>query len=58
MSPTYEYKCMKCQETQVLSRNVEDRDDEVECVCGNKSSRIYNTVGVQFKGTGFYSTGG
>ena len=56
--PTYEYRCNKCMAKVVLSRNVEDRDDEVECVCGNKSSRIYNTVGVQFKGTGFYSTGG
>lgn len=56
--PTYEYRCNKCMAKVVLSRNVDERDEEVECVCGNKSSRIYNTVGVQFKGTGFYSTGG
>ena len=58
MSPTYEYRCNKCMAKVVLSRDVDERDEEVECVCGNKSSRIYNTVGVQFKGTGFYSTGG
>ena len=41
--PTYEYRCNKCMAKVVLSRNVEERDEEVECVCGNKSSRIYNT---------------
>ncbi len=56
--PTYEYRCTKCMAKVVLSRDVDERDEEVACVCGNKSSRIYNTVGVQFKGTGFYSTGG
>lgn len=56
--PTYEYRCARCMAKVVLSRDVDERDDEVECVCGNKSNRIYNTVGVQFKGTGFYSTGG
>jgi putative FmdB family regulatory protein len=58
MTPTYEYRCNKCLALQVLSRHVDDRDEEVICVCGNVSSRIYNTPGIQFKGSGFYSTGG
>jgi hypothetical protein len=56
--PTYEYQCNKCDTKITLSRKVEERDDEVTCTCGLVSSRIYTTIGVQFKGTGFYSTGG
>lgn len=58
MSPTYEYECVKCGKKQELNRSVDDRDTEVTCECGNASTRIYNSVAVQFKGSGFYSTGG
>ena len=56
--PTYEYRCNKCMSKIVLSRNVDERDEEVECPCGHKSSRMYTTVGIQFKGSGFYVNGG
>ena len=57
--PNYEYRCNKCQSNVVFSRSVEDRDEPVKCVtCGLESTRIYNAPGVQFKGTGFYKTGG
>ena len=56
--PTYEYRCYKCLALQVISRDVDDRDEEVICVCGERMNRIYNTPGIQFKGSGFYSTGG
>ena len=57
--PNYEYRCNKCQSSIVFSRSVEDRDEPVKCVtCGLESTRIYNAPGVQFKGTGFYKTGG
>jgi putative FmdB family regulatory protein len=56
--PTYEYRCRKCHSLIVLSRKTEERDEEVTCPCGQVSSRIYSTPAVQFKGTGFYSTGG
>ena len=59
--PTYEYKCLAegCGNSVVLSRKVEERDEEVTCdKCGHSSSRIYNSPSIQFKGTGFYSTGG
>jgi predicted nucleic acid-binding Zn ribbon protein len=41
-----------------LSRKVEERDDEVTCICGHTSTRIYNTPAIRFNGSGFYSTGG
>lgn len=57
--PTYEYKCTGCDNLVVLNRKVDERDEEVTCdKCGNTSSRIYNSPSIQFKGTGFYSTGG
>lgn len=56
--PTYEYRCGKCESLTVISRSVDERDDEVKCTCGFESTRIYNAPGIQFKGTGFYRTGG
>ena len=56
--PTYEYRCRKCHSLIVLSRKAEERDEEISCPCGQVSSRIYSSPAVQFKGTGFYSTGG
>jgi putative FmdB family regulatory protein len=56
--PTYEYRCGKCESLTILSRSVDERDEPVTCVCGFSSTRIYNAVGIQFKGTGFYKTGG
>ena len=56
--PTYEYRCNKCMAHQEITRDVEDRDVEVTCVCGHVSDRIYNTPAIRFNGSGFYSTGG
>lgn len=56
--PTYEYRCDDCRALYVLSRNVNERDDNVECVCGSEARRIYNVPAIKFNGTGFYSTGG
>ena len=56
MSPTYEYRCNKCLSFTVLRREQDERDDEVTCVCGNNSDRIYNVPSIQFKGSGFYRT--
>lgn len=56
--PTYEYRCNNCKALYVLSRNVDERDDRVECVCGSEGQRVYGVPAVKFNGTGFYSTGG
>ena len=59
MSPTYEYRCNKCESSMTFSRRIEERDEPVSCpVCGLDSTRVYNAPGIQFKGTGFYKTGG
>lgn len=57
--PTYEYKCTGCDTITELNRDVVERDAYVKCdECDNEAIRIYNPPGIQFKGTGFYKTGG
>jgi len=54
--PTYEYRCNKCQALYILSRSVDERSHKVECVCGEITERVFSSVSIQFKGTGFYKT--
>lgn len=57
--PTYSYRCYDDKTLQELSRDVNDRDDLVECPqCNREMTREYQANSVHFKGTGFYSTGG
>lgn len=57
--PTYEYRCNDCMTTMTFSRSIHERDESVKCVtCGLESTRIYTAPSIQFKGTGFYKTGG
>lgn len=54
--PTYEYRCNKCKAVYVLSRSVDERSHDVNCVCGSKADRVFTPLPVQFKGSGFYKT--
>lgn len=55
--PSYDYRCMMCNELTEASRPIEERDDQVKCKkCGNPAQRIYNSPNAVFKGGGFYST--
>ncbi len=57
--PTYAYRCLDDKTLLELSRNVNNRDDLVECPqCNNTMVREYQPNPVIFKGSGFYSTGG
>ena len=57
--PTYEYKCNQCEHMFETIRSYRERETEINCPqCGMTSSRVYSAPAVQFKGTGFYSTGG
>lgn len=56
--PTYEYKCLD-DESHIIEekRNIEDRDLPMTCPCGSYMARVMvNSVGIQFKGSGFYKT--
>lgn len=57
--PTYEYKCNGCEHLFEINRSYNERETHITCpLCGLDSTRVYSAPGVQFKGTGFYSTGG
>ncbi|MCT1367255.1 FmdB family zinc ribbon protein [uncultured Kocuria sp.] len=55
--PVYAYVCKNCQHAFDIRQAFTD-DALTECPeCGQKSLRKkFNTVGVSFKGSGFYST--
>ena len=53
--PTYEYRCEKGHDFEVMRRMSDD--PVIECqVCGAPVQRVFSPVAVHFKGTGFYST--
>ena len=53
--PTYEYRCKKGHDFEVMQRMTDDPILECE-VCGAPVQKVFSPVAVHFKGTGFYST--
>lgn len=57
--PTYQYNCPDCDCYQDVIRPMTAEEVVPECPhCNNQMLRVYNSAPVQFKGTGFYKTGG
>jgi len=55
--PRYEYACMECDFGMEVTKSFEQSDSIQICErCGNQMIKVYGTIGVQFKGTGFYKT--
>jgi putative FmdB family regulatory protein len=57
--PVYEYKCSYDEAHPLMSinRSITDSDPGYTCVeCESNMTRFFTTVGVQFKGNGFYKT--
>jgi putative FmdB family regulatory protein len=54
--PTYQYTCTECAEPLEVVQSFSD-DALTECPsCGGKLRKLYNAVGIVFKGSGFYRT--
>jgi len=54
--PTYQYACTECGHAFEQFQSFSD-DALTECPeCGGRLRKIYNAVGVVFKGSGFYRT--
>jgi putative FmdB family regulatory protein len=54
--PTYQYSCTACGEPLEVVQSFSD-DALTECpACGGKLRKLYNAVGIVFKGSGFYRT--
>jgi putative FmdB family regulatory protein len=53
----YEYLCKQCDEIEIVNRSINDKEEEVVCrTCNLPKKRIYSSIGIAFKGSGFYST--
>ncbi|MDQ7857449.1 MAG: zinc ribbon domain-containing protein [Armatimonadota bacterium] len=53
--PTYEYRCTHCQ--HMFERYQAVGDPAPECPrCGSPSRKVYASVGLIFKGSGFHAT--
>lgn len=54
--PTYQYVCTECGEPLEAVQSFSD-DSLTECpACGGRLRKVYNAVGIVFKGSGFYRT--
>jgi len=54
--PTYEYLCNKCKHAFEVVQSFSDAALEDCPKCDGKVRKVYNNVGVVFKGSGFYKT--
>lgn len=52
----YDYKCFDCGIEVEITRPMSEPATEPTCTCGKQMGQVYGSVGVQFKGSGFYST--
>ena len=54
--PTYQYACTECGEQLERVQSFSD-PALTECpACGGKLRKVFNSVGIVFKGSGFYRT--
>ena len=54
--PTYQYRCTACQnELEAFQKFTDDPLTTCE-ECGGSLRKLYNAVGIVFKGSGFYAT--
>ncbi len=54
--PTYEYLCNECEHAFEAVQSFTDLTIEVCPKCDGQVRKVYNNVGVVFKGSGFYKT--
>ena len=54
--PTYEYRCKECGEHLEVVQAFTD-DPLTECpACGGPLRKVFDNIGITFKGSGFYKT--
>ena len=54
--PTYEYRCDTCAKNFDVVQSFTD-DPLTECpTCGSSVRKVFGSVGIVFKGSGFYKT--
>jgi putative FmdB family regulatory protein len=54
--PTYEYRCAHCDKNFDVVQSFQD-DALTSCpTCGSPVTKVFGSVGIVFKGSGFYKT--
>ncbi len=54
--PIYEYACRSCGQHLEIAQSFKD-EPLTECpACGGSLRKVYGTIGITFKGSGFYRT--
>ncbi len=54
--PIYEYACRSCGQHLEIAQSFKD-DALTECpACGGSLRKVYGSIGITFKGSGFYRT--
>jgi putative FmdB family regulatory protein len=54
--PTYEYRCRDCGEPLEVVQSFADDPLTMCPVCGGELRKVFQAVGIAFKGSGFYKT--
>lgn len=54
--PTYQYRCTECGEDLEAVQKFSDAPLSTCPACGGRLRKVFNAVGVVFKGSGFYRT--
>lgn len=54
--PLYTYKCKSCAYTYEKRKRFDEENDTVCPECGQEVRRVVNSIGIVFKGSGFYVT--
>ena len=56
---TYVYNCRDCEQFTEIIRPMRSEEQTPSCgECDKLMNKIYTPVPIQFKGSGFYATGG
>ena len=54
--PTYEYACKQCGEHLEVVQSFKDGPLTVCAACGGELKKVFGSIGIVFKGSGFYKT--
>ena len=54
--PTYEYACKSCGEHLEVVQSFKDEPLTTCANCGGELRKVFGSIGIAFKGSGFYKT--
>ncbi len=54
--PTYEYACKSCGEHLEVVQSFTDESLDTCPACGGRLRKVFGSIGIAFKGSGFYRT--